>query len=235
VAGTLLSSPTDARALGRLCMRAMLVLCAWLALWPVPYPLVFTAVVALPWIALFLCWKYRGAFAIDNPRRDTARADLTMLLVVPSGVLAMRALLDSHLAIVGPVFMPSVGLWCALVWCARALGPGWQRWRRLPVLMLVTLPYAMATITLADQVFDMFGRDTPPAQRLTVLGKRVGSGKGASAHLLVPHWGLRPRANEIDVKRDVFDAVQVGGTVCLQVHPGALGMPWYEVSGPGDC
>jgi hypothetical protein len=227
-----LAALARARPIATLCRRATFVLCAWLVLWPVPYPLVFTAVAALPWLALFLCWKYRGAFAIDNPGRKSPRGDVTLLLALPAGVLAMRALIDSHLAIVGPVFMPAVALWCAMVWCARALGPGWRQWRKLPLLVLVSLPYALAGIALADQVFDLGASQT---LRLPVIAKRVTTGKSATHYLRVPAWGLRPRPNEIEVKRDVYDAVPVGGAVCLQVHPGALGMPWYEVNAAGGC
>jgi hypothetical protein len=217
--------PLDPRSL----RAATAALCVWLAAWPVPYALALTAVAALPWIALALCRQYRGLYAIDNPRRDDPRGDLTLMLAVPGGVLAMRALIDSHLALVGPVFLPALALWAAMVWCAHSLGPGWRSWRKLPLLIFVLFPYAPSTIALADQVFDF---RAPLPERVRVLGKRVSTGKGAMHYLRVVPWGLRSRPNEIEVKRDLYDATTVGASVCLLVHPGALGMPWYEV---GEC
>lgn len=219
-----------ARKIAKLCRGAMYVACAWLAVWPEPYPLVFTVVAALPWLAFLLCRKYRGAFAIDNPGRGGLRGDLTLLLAVPTGVLALRAVIDSHLVIVGPLFLPALAIWIALVGCAHSLGPGWRGWRRLPLLVLMTFPYPPGAIAIADQVFDF---EPPVSLLMPVTGKRAFSGRGRVLYLRVPPWGLRRRPNEIEVKPDLYSAVRVGDAVCLQVHPGALGIPWYEVQ-PGD-
>jgi hypothetical protein len=51
----------------------------------------------------------------------------------------------------------------------------------------------------------------------------------------VTPWALRTRPNEIEVKRDLYDATQAGGAVCVLAHPGALGMPWYEVQEGERC
>jgi hypothetical protein len=227
-----LDSLVRARKIAASCRKAAYVSCAWLAVWPVPYAALFTVVAGLPWIAFALCWKYRAAFAIDSPGRKVLRGDLTVLLALPVGVLAMRALLDSHLVIVGPVFLPALALWCAMVWVARALGPAWRRWRMFPLLAFLLFPYAPSTIALADQLFD--GAE-PSAVRVLVLGKRTSSGKGASQYLRVGPWGLRRRTNEVEAKRDVYDAAAAGSLVCLSVHPGALGMPWYEVAAQDRC
>lgn len=221
-----------ARRIAQVGRIAVLVACGWFVFWPVPYALLLVVVAAFPWLALFLCWKYRGAFAIDRPARGSPRGDLTLLLALPGGVLALRAILDSHLVIVGPLFLPGVAIWGALAWCAHALGPGWRGWRKFPLLLFMAFPYAPATIALADQAFD-FGAPAP--LRIAVTGKRTSAGRGHVHYLRVPPWGLRRRANEIEVKRDLYDSVAAGGAVCLQVHPGALGMPWYEVAPVDRC
>jgi hypothetical protein len=221
-----------ARRIAQVGRGAMALTCAWLVLWPVPYALVVTLAAATPWLALLLCRKYRGLFAIDKPGRGTHRGDLTLLLALPGGVLAMRAIADSHLVIVGPLFLPALALWGALAWCAHALGPGWRGWRNFMLLLVIAFPYAPSTLALANQAFDLAA---PTPLRVAVTGKRMSAARGRILYLRVPPWGLRRRANEVEVARELYDAVPVGGWVCLQLHPGALGMPWYEAQAVERC
>jgi hypothetical protein len=221
-----------ARRIAQLARGAMYVTSAWFVLWPVPYALLVAVAAATPWFALFLCRRYRGVFAIDKPGRGTHRGDLTLLLALPGGVLAMRAIADSHLVIVGPLFLPSLALWGAMVWCAHALGPGWRGWRNFVLLVFIAFPYAPSTIALADQAFDLAA---PTPLRVPVTGKRMSAARGRILYLRVPPWGLRRRANEVEVRRELYDSVAAGSRVCLQVHPGALGMPWYEAGPVERC
>ena len=61
-----------------------------------------------------------------------------------------------------------------------------------------------------------------------VLGKRISSGRRSTTYYLrVSNWGPRPYLNDISVPRSFCTSVARGQTVCVDLFPGALNLPWY--------
>jgi hypothetical protein len=64
----------------------------WALFYPHPYTLVVVLLAVLPALALWLCWKYKGSFSVEDRGPNAARADITALLLVPGLILALRAM-----------------------------------------------------------------------------------------------------------------------------------------------
>ena len=61
-----------------------------------------------------------------------------------------------------------------------------------------------------------------------VTGKFVTHGRHShSYNLNLPAWGPRLGPNSIEVSSATYQAVNVGDSVCLTLHPGAIGLPWF--------
>ena len=199
----------------------------WAIFYPHPYIAMFIVVAALPWLALWLCWKYKGSFSVDDLGRNSVRADLTIMLVMPGAILAIRALTDVQLinatkliapTVIGLLIMLASITWIAPVYRTNLL--------KLTLVALLLFAYPASSIAIANTLFD---QNEPETYRLQVLQKRHTSGKGASQYLSVPAWGPHIEANEVQVPRDLYRQTEIGQTICVLRHPGALGLEWYSV------
>ena len=66
--------------------------------------------------------------------------------------------------------------------------------------------------------------------RTQILGKHFTSGRNRSYNLQVEPWANAEGAQQLRVSRDLYVQVNVGDSVCIVLHPGALGVRWYHVT-----
>jgi hypothetical protein len=78
------------------------------------------------------------------------------------------------------------------------------------------------------------GLDGAPTQRfpVKVLAKHISSGKGRARHVIIAAWGPKRGPDDVTVGGGFYRAVNVGDTLCVDLHSGALGVPWYRLT---DC
>jgi hypothetical protein len=92
--------------------------------------------------------------------------------------------------------------------------------------------YGYLGINFADTHFDLSKGDPTP---VAVLGKftTIRQSRNSSRtvyHLSLPPWGPKTTAGSIEVDEATYDRTEIGGTVCLALHPGALGLPWFTTA-----
>jgi hypothetical protein len=85
--------------------------------------------------------------------------------------------------------------------------------------------YSFGLIAAYDTLLD---RASVTVYATRVAGKHTKSGKSTTYYLEFDAWGPFDDANDIRVPRRVYRETQLGDTVCLRVHPGALHVAWYE-------
>lgn len=129
----------------------------------------------------------------------------------------------------GPLLIPSLIAGFVLtfiIWRVSRAGKnsGWL----LLTILFVMMFYALGSQALINAALDN-GASTNFVLRVT--GKYRTTGKGAADYLTV----ARPDATydgEIKIRTpdSVYRATALYGTVCAQIHPGALGLPWETVS-----
>jgi hypothetical protein len=154
------------------------------------------------------------------------------LIGVPAGALCASsfnfnvALVDPSLAYITAAIGRIVG--AAISWIVIARHPRLSGSLQLGVTVAVIgALYAYGALFVVD-----INLDGSPASvvRVAFAGKHEEQGKSGAAHYLdLPAWSPRAKATSVAVARATYDSVHLGDIVCILLHPGALGIAWYEV------
>jgi hypothetical protein len=210
---------------GLVLVLAPLVLMAWAALSPYPriIPLVLGS--TLPVLALALAWLSPARFKAVGPAND-ARVTLAVLFAggAASGlVVAFGA---------GLLSSPLPALPGALAIGLAAAGLAWLRAREgfslrggAWVLLLLLPVWGLGLIVGADRLFD---RAQPKVYPAPVLAKHIEPGRRGDHYVLdLGPWALHAQGEQLE-NRALFRRVREGDSICMVIHPGALGMAWME-------
>lgn len=215
-----------ARSIARLAIWANAALAAWAFLYPRPYELVILVLVALPWIAVWIMAREPGLYGFNAPR-NSARPDLTVLLISPGLLLMLRAMADVQIIdwqpLLGWILLVTTCLLGTIVW---ALPAAREKPAGAALTLLLLIAYGYGTSTLANALLDR----SPAASYATqVHGKHVTGGRQRTPQMRLGPWGPRKAAADVTVPWDLYRSTGIGDTVCVVVHAGALGVPWYRV------
>ena len=200
---------------------------AWAWFYPRPYPLLILILAALPLVAVFIGLRHKSLYQFDG-RRNDVRPSLTVPTLVPSAVLALRALQDFHF-VEWEKLIPIALFICFALTALISIADPSIRKRRWPVLgiLLVTMIYAAGLVAHADADLDASHPQTFVAQ---IYEKHVNSGRQTSYHLRISPWGPQHETTDVDVPYSIYKGVTPGQSVCLHLYPGALRIPWYVAS-----
>ena len=95
----------------------------------------------------------------------------------------------------------------------------------LTVVTLCAAVYGYGATAVADIQFDFSAGDVSQVQ---VLDKHEYHGRRSSSYqLYLPAWGPRTGPNSIEVSSATYRAINIGDSVCITLHPGAVGLPWF--------
>ncbi|HEY6464437.1 MAG TPA: hypothetical protein VIY69_00515 [Candidatus Acidoferrales bacterium] len=166
-----------------------------------------------------------------------AFSQLLLAFLAPSVFLALRALVDFQL--VSFTLIWSIALICGLAVTLTML----QKYKRVPepkfitanpapdknqvfiaLAFVCTALYFYGAVAEANAVFDRSAAQTYEA---TVLGKAFSGGRGGQYSLELAPWGPQERATSVSVTQGIYHSAQVGQSVCVELHSGALKVPWY--------
>lgn len=199
----------------------------WGFFFPRPYALVVLTLTALPLIALLMVVQSPGIYQLEGRKKD-ARPSLALPFIMPGMVLLMRATLSLHLLRWTQVLAPAAVIGFILTIVAAKSDRGLQKrpWALLPILAFA-LVYAGAALAHLDSVLD---KAAPQRFQVAVTGKHVNHGKTTTYSLMLEPWGPQTAGSSISVPSSLYYYADVGVTVCVDLYPGALGMPWYEVN-----
>ena len=202
----------------------------WAILYPHPHNLPVWACLAMPWIAIVACWQSKGLYTLDPLGKRSARADLSFFILMPAFALAMRAAQNMNMLHWTEAIIPGIVaglLLTALIgstnnWYEKTLN------KSTPYLILCAV-YAIAATVLTNNLLD---RSAPVSYSVKILAQRQTHGRGAASYLTVSAWGPRTTNSELVVSYVFYNSKTVGDIVCVHLHEGAYGMPWYNL---GDC
>jgi hypothetical protein len=196
----------------------------WAIFWPHPRELLLAFLLAAPLVAFAIMIWARPLVNIDETGDEPGEISLFGLFAMPSAMLALRGSLDYEFMNDGLMLL--LGLACSVpliafvVWCDP---PTWNRSGSLASATLVCAFLAVGSIIHANTLLD-----TAPPERFTpTVVKKSGKGRYKNETLVSP-WGSREKENK--VKGAISDTLAVGDRVCIDLHPGALGLRWYEVA-----
>jgi hypothetical protein len=218
---------SSARRVARIAAWATAGLIGWGFIYPHPYELVLFVLAVSPWIAVWIMSRSPGVYSLNAPR-GSGRPDLTILLISPGFVLALRALQDVRILDWPPLLVGAVLVATALMGSVLWAVPSAREKPGIAALTLaLVLAYGYGVCALGDAVFDSSSGST---YTTTVHGKHVTAGRNRRPTLRLGPWGPRAAEEEVTVTWDVYRGTSVGDTVCVRLHPGAFGVPWYRVT-----
>ena len=185
------------------------------------------AILALvPVVVQFLVHREPLLYAIFKPRRDP-RADLGIAFMA-SGVGLLLGARNVEFISMKPL-LPYIllgSLVCAMV-VYGANRSSAQVWGVMIAALFFAIMYgyglAVAVDTLADQ-------SKAASFVATITGKHTTSGSRTTTYYLnLEPWGPIQKPNVLTVSRDFYQAAAPGDGVCLDLHAGALRVPWYKL------
>ena len=210
-----------------------------LSIFPNPLWLAVAIPILCPWIAIALVVLWGENFTIISLDKKTMlrKGNLLTLISTPSMAFIIILLnprggmpnfpLNWH-----PLLIPSIVGGLLMVGVILLVSQGEKT--KLPTLIGVLLfpmtVYAGGTLFLANGLLD---HKPPSSYTLIVMNKHYTTGKGAADYLDVMSSDDRYDGNTtIKVDSSLYSTTDINGTVCAQIHPGALGMKWETV---GHC
>jgi hypothetical protein len=178
----------------------------------------------LPWCALAMIAHWRGIVHADS---SSVYRGVAALFHVPGLLLCIAAIADVHLLAWHEALILTALGGAPFAALALRLDRRPARKRQAVVMMaLFAVAYAYGIVAQLDTRLD---RAPPQRFRVTVLDKHLSGGTHSPLRriLTVEPWGPRAETDDITVDGDTFHAVKRGASVCISLHPGALGIPWY--------
>jgi hypothetical protein len=180
---------------------------------------------AIPLLAVILVLASPELYCITWSK-NPAKPNLIMAYIFPSLALAYLAAREVNL--IGWDFAYKV---CAVAGIAAAVAvmKAWDKTRGALFILAVGAFFWGAAVTLyCDRMLD---RSVPTKFVAAVTDGRWDSNRGIHRYFLtLGDWGPQNKSEEIAVSSALYDATRLGDRVCISLHRGALGMPWYTVA-----
>jgi hypothetical protein len=181
--------------------------------------------VGLPWVAVGMVWCFPGRFfffPVPFDRRLTLFGVLFFASMAPFGAYCYAAFVRK---------LPVLEVACVVgAILFAALLASEVRTKGNPVLMMIALPlsvlYGYAVVVQLNCVLD---HSTATVYQTVVSNKSL-----RRPSLDMQPWGPAPEPKSIMtpyhalVPRQILDAVQQGGPICVVQRDGALGISWYS-------
>jgi len=196
------------------------------AFYPRPYTVVITALFIVPVAALVVSYVTRGMVTL-NDEKNSPLPDVLTAFFIPLMILSLRGLLDWNF-IPGGRLLFLIAL-CSVVLTAAVMfsrkGKSRKKWEILVVLPVMVM-CSLGAVVLPNCLLD---GSAPVVYRRSVQSKEITHGKATRYYLNVASWGDYDE-RQLSVHRELYEFVREGDTVTIMLRPGALGIPWYDVS-----
>jgi hypothetical protein len=192
---------------------------------PALQPLAAAFLVIVPIIAISLLQRSPLLYAVFRQKADP-RAELSFALMLSAcGLLIPSG--GRHFVDLQPllwVAIPVALLYLVALYLATRKSdarPG----TFIALIFFVGL-YSFGLSAGADTLTD---RRSPTTFRTLVTGKHVSHGRSTSYYLELAPWGPVETAERVSVSSGLYGTKEIGDEVCINLHPGSLHIPWFQV------
>lgn len=87
--------------------------------------------------------------------------------------------------------------------------------------------YGYGAALTANELFDS---SAGQAARVKIEGKYVRTGKGGGSFFKLSPWGPETMERSYRPSPGAYNQLQVSDSICAYLHPGAIGMRWYQLT-----
>lgn len=202
----------------------------------VPQHAVITIIAAMPFLSVMAIIMSKGLFSVRRLQTifrygrlrigvfgKYGLADLSAVIVLPSFLLLFSGLvgptiLDWWLAIL-VVFAAGIAVTLFLVW---------MRMRRPVFPVIIIIPAVMWSSGLVLHCNYLCDTSTPSIYRTIILNMRETTGDDPEYSIRISPWGPQTKEHEFSVTPETYKTYHEGAELCVYVHKGALGIPWWD-------
>ncbi|NML38578.1 hypothetical protein HHL17_15325 [Chitinophaga sp. G-6-1-13] len=188
-------------------------------------------IILLP-VALMMVRRHRGFLIINTAKKEEILPDITWTTLCCTVGLFLFTM---------PVYtVGQVNLWiytliveAALVGLTIFSIRDWEAKRSTKIVGVITYAFLLLIASYGMVVFINVFLDTRSAglYQTTVVNKRISTGKSTSYYLEVWPWGPVRSSESISVVKSDYEETEINDLVNMELHRGALGLPWYRVTG----
>lgn len=202
----------------------------WLWVYPHPYDVAVAINILLPLVALTLASRWPGLVTLIRDQEAEPTINLSVFWFIPSGALAVRAMLDIQAVDWIQPLCAAFGLAAIpFLFALRA-----ERAARRPGMAVfsavILLGWGWGTVSLANFILD---RAPPTIHRAVVVDQGGAADDDPTLSLRVIDAGAKlPLFENLDVSEARFKASPVGGVACVAIYPGWLGWRYVWIT---DC
>jgi hypothetical protein len=211
-----------------------LVFSFWFLVYPHPYDFLFTVLVIIPPLGLFINGLQRPSLAtlISITKEDgELKYDVIDFIDLPALVLFLRVLLDfeyesfSSILIVGSVtfVITMIILFSTHKLIEEKIKDKWYVY--VSIIFNIAL-YSYAGTYGINCIYD---NSEAVVYETRIISKRIGGGKSKARYIKVQPWGSHREEEEITVSSKEYEKMQTGELIKIDVHKGLFGIPWYYV------
>jgi hypothetical protein len=205
-------------------------LALWIFFAPRPYELSVTLGIVYPFLAVALCFLYRGLIRSDGGKKSPYPTVLTTIIVVPM-MVAYRAIVDVHILSYGNGWILMIITTMILFVSYQVPTGGFSFRKKADILtfwlvLLLLMAYGYGTVTLTNAIADS---SQPVVYPTVIKAKRISSGKSTTYYLELKKWGNLTEDEEVSVHRSQYDFFAVGDSIHVNLRPGVFSMPWIQL------
>jgi len=203
----------------------------WLWVWPRPYDMAMISGLLLPWIGIWLAWRFKGLVKPGSPRKGSPHPSVVGLLFLPVMGLLFRIIFDYKIYDPARVWIPL--LVAALPIAGIYLYTGIKAFAiKRKVLGALVLGVLATVYSFTLVIFTNCYYNASPPREFTVgiKGKHSVKDKTTTYYLTLEPWGRFTAKQDESVERALYEKVPGDGQVHIYLLEGKWGIPWYYIT-----
>lgn len=177
-------------------------------------------------VGFALAVRYREYLSYDT-RNTRGLPDFIVALLAPPIAVLFSVTRTCHLMPAASFFL-AVG---ALTLAATVLLAKAAQLSKPSIIGAFLFSLALGLFSIAVSFNCLLDHSVPAAYTAAVVDKYQTSGRDASNTLSLSPWGPQKNQTDVDVREDLYDRAQKGGSVRIELYKGLFGVRWYMVEG----
>ncbi len=200
----------------------------WVMFWPYLYQYAIGSAILMPLISLSLVYRFKGIIKLDG-QRNSVYPDVSVLFILPSLALALRAANDWHILTWNNFWVPFVEVFIFLILLVFTFAKDvLQKKATVLSISLFCCVYAYGDVITLNGILD---KSIPTVYRTQIASKRISTGKYTSYYFVLLPWGPVNNAEDFRVGRMFYNKYEVGNTVKVYLKKGRVGINWFYIRG----
>lgn len=209
----------------------------WFLFYPRPYDILFTALLCMPLLGLFLNGltgrpSISSLVEISKDDDGSDKYDVADFIDFAAWIILLRVMIDyefeSFYSMIIPGTVAFVMMLIILFTTHKLIDHTTKSktWIYLSLIFNVFL-YSYAGTYGANCVYD---KSEPTVYDAEVIDKRISkSRRHTTYYVKVTPWGHHYDKEEISVPRSQYDEIQIGQTIKIDLKEGLFNIPWYYI------